>query len=142
MPKSAIRFLRWLALLPAIYISWHLSLLIGLAILAIAESFCPRDQMVSGLCIAPWFLWVEDAIFAFGAALAATLIVITSALIAPGHKARTACAVFLAGCLVAAYFGWTADALKEFVTAALTGFVTLLVVNRRTRLARADIDCS
>ncbi|MDH3645070.1 MAG: hypothetical protein OES38_23415 [Gammaproteobacteria bacterium] len=127
------RVLRWLAILPVLYVSWHIALIVGMVLLTTAEAFCPPEQMVSGLCVAEWFLWVEGAIFMFGAGLAAALMVASVAVVAPAHRARVATVVFVAGLLLAAYLGVTADALKEFAAAVIAGLVTLLVVIRWDR---------
>ena len=42
-----LRLLRWLLLLPAVFLAWQISLLTGMAIFAVAETFCPPEQMVS-----------------------------------------------------------------------------------------------
>lgn len=136
MTQRAVQILRWMAIFPGIYVSWHLSLIVGMALLAIAEAFCPEDQMVSGLCVAPWFFWVEDAIFLFCAALAAALVVASAALIAPAHRVRVAWVTFIGGCLVAGYLGWSTGAFKELAAAVASGLVTTLVIARREKRVR------
>ena len=66
------------------------------------------------------------------------VIVSTAALLAPAHKSHVAGVVFLAGCLVAAYLGWTAEAWKEFISAVLAGLVTLWFFVRRIRRHRPE----
>ena len=136
MAQRAVYILRWIAILPAIYVSWHLSLIAGMALLAIAEAFCPEDQMVSGLCVAPWFFWVEDAIFLFCAALAAALVVASAAFIAPAHRVRVAWMAFIGGCLIAAFLGWSTGAFKELAAAVISGLVAALLISWRDRRAR------
>lgn len=139
MTQRAVQILRWIAIFPGIYVSWHLSLIVGMALLAIAEAFCPKDQMVSGLCVAPWFFWIEDAIFLFCAALATALVVASAAFIAPAHRVRVAWVAFIGGCLVAGYLGWSTDAFMELAAAVASGLVTALAIDRREQRARPTI---
>ncbi len=101
--------------------------------LAIAESFCPQDQMISDLCVAAWFEWVEATIFTFSAGLAAILIVISAAMVAPAYRVWVASITFVIGSLVAVYLGWITDGMKELIAAVIGGFVTLLMVIRWER---------
>ena len=68
-------WLRWLLVIPAVYVAWHLAIVAGMLLLALAESFCPAEQVVSGMCIAPWFERAETVIFLFSAGLAAVLFI-------------------------------------------------------------------
>ena len=126
-----LRLLRWLLLLPAVFLAWQISLLTGIAIFAVAESFCPQEQMVSDLCTAPWFRWAEAGVFMFGAALAATLMILTAVWLAPSHRTRVAWSVFIAGFLLAGYLGLATQAWAPFTAAVVAGSVTLSLVIRR-----------
>ena len=45
---------RWI-LLPIVCIAaWIAALFTGIVAHSIAEFFCPADQIVSGMCVAPW----------------------------------------------------------------------------------------
>ena len=133
MHDSVRRALRWLVIVPAAYVSWHFCLVLGMVLLATAESFCPQDQKVSDLCVAAWFEWVEAIIFIFSAGLAAILIVASAAMIAPAYRVWVAWITFISGSLVAVYLGWITGGMKELIAAVIGGFVTLLMVIRWER---------
>ena len=81
-----LRWLRWLLVLPVAWLSWIVAAMVALTLYTIAETLCPREQMISGLCTAPWFDHAERAILSFGAGLAAALITVSCTLLAPSHR--------------------------------------------------------
>src|SRR5919197_1567545 len=95
--------MRWLALLPASVAGWFLALFIGLIVHSAVESLCPRAQMESGMCVAPWFPHASAAVSAFGAGLAAVLVMTFAVLAAPAHRIVVARTAFVAGFFVAVY---------------------------------------
>jgi hypothetical protein len=48
-------WLRWLLVLPAAWVAWYAAVLIGFGLYTVAEALCPPDQVISGMCVAPWF---------------------------------------------------------------------------------------
>ena len=138
MHYSVRHALRWLAVVPAVYVSWHFCLVIGMILLAMAESFCPEDQKVSDLCVAAWFERVETIIFVFSAGLAAILIVASATVVAPAYRIWVACITFISGSLVAVYLGWITGGWKELIAAVIGGFTTLLMVIRWERRSLRD----
>ena len=128
--STSARVIRWILLLPAVYLAWQFALFTGIGLFALAESQCPEEYMDSGLCTAEWFRWVEAIIFSFGAALAATLMVLTGAWVAPAHRGTAATAIFVGGFLLAAYVGWATNAWVPFVAAVVAGAITLWLVMR------------
>lgn len=124
--------IRWILILPAAVAAWYAALLTGLAMYLGVESFCPEDQMISGHCAAPWFSTATDALVAFGAALAAVLVMVSCTWMAPAHKRPVAIATFAAGAIVAVVLGGGSSlSLAPRVAAILAGAVTLAILLRR-----------
>ena len=125
--------IRWLAVLPAAVAGWFLALIIGLIVHSGMESLCPRDQMDSGMCVAPWFPYASNAVSAFGAGLAAVLVITLAVLAAPAHRIVVTRTAFVAGLLVAIYMLWQTSAIVEFVAAVSCGLLTVYVLQRYLR---------
>ena len=125
--------IRWLAVLPAAVVGWFVALVIGLIVHSGIESLCPRDQMDSGMCVAPWFPYASDAVSAFGAGLAAVLVITLAVLAAPAHRIVVMRTAFVAGLLVAIYMLWQTSAIVEFVAAISCGLLTVCVLQRYLR---------
>ena len=89
--------------------------------------------MDSGLCTAEWFRWAEAGIFAFAAALAAIMMVLTAAWVAPSHRGQTAALVFSGGFVLAGYLGWATNAWVPFAAATMGGAIALWFVLRTKR---------
>ena len=128
---TAVRCIRWLAVVPMAILAWHLSLVVGLALHSGIEALCPAHQMISGLCVAPWFPAAETAVFIFCAAFAAALIVTACTLVAPDHRRIVAWTVFALGALVAAYLALMTMAIWEFLAAVSAGSLSAWLVSRR-----------
>jgi hypothetical protein len=118
------RWLRWLLLIPCAWAAWHVALATGIAVHSTLEALCAPEQMISGMCTAPWFQYAERVVFCASAGLAAALILITSTLIAPSHRARVAAITLAAGSLVALVMGILAMAYAELITAIVVGALT------------------
>ncbi len=116
-----INTLRWLGMVPACFVAWWLSLLLGFGLLEVANRFCPAEDFISGMCVAPWFRYVEDGIIAGCAAIAAAAIVLVAVMLAPSHRLPVASVVLGAGILVALYMGYATQAWGSFVAAVLAG---------------------
>jgi hypothetical protein len=108
-----------------------LALFIGIALYQGVEALCPASQVESGHCIAPWFLGVSEGLIAFGAALAAALIMISSVLLAPTHKRQVSVATFAFGALAAIVMGLGVGAYLEMAAAIIAGATLLAVLLRR-----------
>lgn len=117
-------WVRWLLVLPAAWLSWVVALLTGLGFHWIAEAFCPPAQMISDLCVAPWFDVVERAIICGGAGLAAILITVSCTLIAPSHRRVVVAVTLVAGCAVAAWMAFQLDAHLELGAVVVAGLAT------------------
>jgi hypothetical protein len=94
---NRMRVLRWALVPVAAAAAWSASFFVGLLLLDAVGRLCPKSQIVSGLCIAPWWPYAEAAVFCVSAAIAAASIVIASSLTAPLHRARVAAVVYAAG---------------------------------------------
>jgi MFS family permease len=122
--------LRWILILPAAVAAWYAALLLGIALYQGVEALCPPDQVESGHCFAPWFLTVSNALIAFGAALAAVLVMIACTLLAPAHKRQVAMATFALGTLAAVAMGWN-HAIAPMIAAIMAGAIVLAILLRR-----------
>jgi len=95
------------------YLRWLLTYFTGIATLplplllaimldtVIGSRLCPRGQLVSDMCMAPWFFWVEFVISCFGVGLGAALVVALPTLIAPSEKSTVAGFMFWTGTTLA-----------------------------------------
>jgi hypothetical protein len=122
---------------PAAVAGWYLALIVGLLVHSGIESLCPPDQMVSGRCAAPWFPYASNAVSAFGAGLAAVLVIAFAVVAAPGHRVIVARASFVTGLVVATYMLWQTSAIAEFIAAAVCGLLTVVVLQRYLRNSKS-----
>lgn len=113
--------LRWLAIVPAALGVWWLTLLLGLGLADVAILLCPPEELISGMCAAPWYRYVEGGLIMGCAGLAAVLIVVVSAVLAPSHRLCVASAVLGGGVIVALYMAYAAGAWGSFAAAVLAG---------------------
>ena len=123
--------LRWLLVPVAALGAWGASILIGATLLDLVTRLCPAEQMVSGLCTAPWWPYAERTVFCVSAAIAAALVVAATTLTAPSHRRIIAIVVFLAGLAFAVFFAVAAGAYLELVAAAASGGLTTNRMRRR-----------
>ena len=126
-----LRLIRWLAVLPASLAGWYLALAGGIVLHSLATSLCPQALMVSGMCTANWFPWLEELIFAITAALAAFLVVWLATLCCPAGKARVASIAFVLGALVAILFAAELHIWLPPLAALVSGLLTLRWLRRR-----------
>lgn len=132
-PFMAIDLMRWFVLPFACIAAWYVAFFIGLVILSIAESFCPEDQQVSGMCVAPWWKPVETCIFCFSTGLSAFLVIVTAYLVAPTARVEVAWLAFGIGAMTAIFFAagvMEMAVLWMCASAIVTGFLTALVLTR------------
>jgi hypothetical protein len=89
-----MRVVRWI-LLPIVCIAaWIAALFTGIVAHSAAELFCPADQMVSGMCVAPWFETLDAWLIRFFSAFAASLIIVSYYFTAPAARVLVAWVVF------------------------------------------------
>jgi hypothetical protein len=125
--------LRWLAIVPAVLAVWWLIMLLGFGLLEVAIRFCPSDQLVSGMCMATWYRYVEDGIIVACSGLAAFLILAVSVLLAPSHRLTVASVILGGGVAVALYMAYAAQAWGSFAAAVLAGVIAWSAVLWWTR---------
>ena len=124
--------LRWLCVPPAALAAWYLALILALLLHTAVEGFCPPDQVVSGACFAPWFLRFSDVLVCFGAALAASLIVLAAFLVAPSHRFHVAWATFIVGACVALWFAALLGTWAECASALAAGALAAYLLTRKS----------
>ena len=126
-----MRALRWI-LLPIVCIAaWLAALFAGILAHSIAESFCPAEQMISGMCVAPWFETLHTWLIRFFSAFAAALVISSAYFIAPAARPLVAWIAFGAGAAYALWLAVVASAWGEFVAAGAGGLATVLLLTRR-----------
>jgi hypothetical protein len=128
--------LRWLGIAPAALAGWYLAIAIGLYVHGLLDSFCPPDDVVSGMCLASWYPLASRVVICFGAALAAFLVVVASAFVAPSHRYRVAWIAFAIGAGVALVMSVAASTYMELFVALTAGLFAVWIVRRlATKLA-------
>jgi hypothetical protein len=93
-------------------------------------SFCPSDEIISGLCSASWYAPAEDALMCVFAGIAAALIVTLPTLVAPSRKVTVAFIVLLLGSLVAVVMGSQIRAFGPMICAVLAGTLAAMLLRR------------
>jgi len=135
---AAVTLLRWIAVIPAGVLGWYIAFLSGLVLLTGATNLCPTESMVSGAYTAPWFRYAEATIMCVTVALAAFLVVVFPAFVAPRRRSAVAWVAFAAGLMVAVYFVAYTAALLEFVSAIVAGLVSVVGVMKAERRRVGD----
>src|SRR5262245_26307521 len=130
-----ITVLRWLAIPLAMFAGWWLTIFLGIGLLEVAIRFCPAEDMVSGMCVASWYEYVEDGIIAGCAGVFAAFAVAVSVLLAPAYRPTVASVVLGGGVVVALYMAYASGAWGSFAGAVLAGVISWSVVQRRARMA-------
>ena len=124
--------LRWFAVLPSAVLAWGLAFFVSLYVLGAAENyFCPADLLTSSGCYAPWWSDVERGAAAFGAALAAVLVVVISTIVAPAQKRRVAWYSFGVGAVLTIFIGLFLSFFFQMVATLVAGAITAAVISRR-----------
>ncbi len=133
-----INYIRWI-LIPIVgVLSWYLAVLIGLAAYQFAESLCPSEYIISGMCFAPWFATVSKLIIDVGAGLSALFVVLFSTLLAPSRKVEVAWFVFFTGLAVAIFIAFQANAFAELAWAGVFGLATAIVLTRHFKYSSLE----
>ena len=126
-----MRIVRWVLMVPAAVVAWFVALFLGVALLGGLTRLCPANQMVSGMCTAPWYDGASEMAIAFGAAMAAAFSLIACTAIAPTHKRVSAIITFVGGVLVAVAMGLASGEYASLVAAVVTGAGVLWLLLRR-----------
>jgi hypothetical protein len=128
-----VTILRWLLMPVAAFAAWAVSLFVGLLLHEAAIRLCPGSQMVSGLCVAPWWSYADTAVLCAGAAVAAATIVIACSLTAPSHRRTAAVVVFAIGFVWALALAIAGNAYLALIAAGAAGVLAVRWVWRRYR---------
>jgi hypothetical protein len=127
-----MRALRWALVPVAAVVAWAGSLVLGLLLHDVATRLCPESQMVSGLCVAPWWPYADAAVLAVSATFAAASIVIACALTAPSHRGRVVVAVYVIGAIWAVLLAIAGAAYLALPCAAAGGAWGMWWIKRKT----------
>jgi hypothetical protein len=92
---KSMRWGRWLLVPVAAAGIWYVALLSGLVAVGVLDALCPADEMVSGLCTAPWHATAVDVLIVAYAAVTAFGIVVVCGFLAPAHKLTVALIAFV-----------------------------------------------
>jgi hypothetical protein len=127
-----ITVIRWISVPFAAWFAWGVAVFAGFELEALATYLCPKDQMVSDMCTAPWYGVALTLIFCFGAAMAAGLVVLLCTLIAPGNREQVSRFVYVAGSVVAVVMAVSARAIAPLVCALIVGAFVWRWFDRRS----------
>lgn len=127
--------LRWVLLIPACIATWYVVFMVGLVSHGYVERhFCPPAELVSGSCTnALVQRTLQFLIHAF-VALSAIAVSVTATVVAPSHKEKVVWITLVCGTIVAAFFGFHANAWPLFFTASVAGVIVAMILVRTLRL--------
>lgn len=115
--------LRWAAVVPAALVLWYATVALAMALNSLLLRFCPQSALLGGYCIADWSRPAERAIAIGCAGLAALLVVLGSAYVAPAYRLRVALLLFVIGVGLSATLLGQMAAVSEFVAVVLGGLL-------------------
>jgi hypothetical protein len=93
------------------------ALISGMVLLALAESFCPPEAVVSGMCTAGYVKPLEKTLFVVFPGFAAVLFVLLPVVVAPSKKLAVALVFLVIGSAIAIFLGVS---LQEWATLGFT----------------------
>jgi len=129
-----IKLLRWIGIVPAAIVGWYLALFIALIFHGMLDSFCPPDEVTSGMCNASWYPFASRSVICLGAALSAFLVVLLSSLVAPSHRGTIAWTSYSVGAVLALLMAISASRYAshylEFFSAVAAGLLAVWAVHR------------
>lgn len=117
-------------MVPAGFAGYIFAMTAGMFSYIAMESLCPEEEIVSEMCVASYMNLVEDMVFVIFPSLAAILVVILPALVAPRYKSYIAGFALLAGSGAAIYMGASIEAWVPLICAIVAGFGALYFVIR------------
>lgn len=129
-------WLRWLLVAPVGVVAFIGALLLSLLLHGIPELLCPRDELVSGMCMATWADAGHTAALALGGAVGAALVVGLPAAMAPRWRSAVALLAFGHGFWFVLRLVSTGTSFHvPFIAATSSGLAVLVLVHVKT-LAR------
>lgn len=102
----------------------------GLTAVEVIKSFCPAEQMISGLCIAPWFSTAKSFVIVLFSGISAVFVIVSAYFLAPNYKVKVAVIALLLGVLVASYFFYESGAWLEYMIAIVCGVMATRCVSK------------
>jgi len=128
-----MNLLRWILVVPAAAVAWHVALFAGIAVLAVFERHC---NALTPECSS---LALDIAVFC-GASLSAVFVITAAVFVAPSRKRTIAWLALLGGAIVAAAvtFEIGASAIAPCGGALFFGFATASLFDYRERQARFE----
>jgi hypothetical protein len=130
-----MRVVRWILLPIVCLAAWIAALFAGIVAHSVAEFFCPPDQMVSGVCVAPWFETLDAWLVRFFSAFAA-LVIASCYFTAPAARTLVAWVVFAAGAIYVLWVAVVSWACSEFIAAGVGGVAAVLLLTRGQNILR------
>ncbi|MDR3414568.1 MAG: hypothetical protein P4L83_00145 [Nevskia sp.] len=137
MRRKVIKALRWLLVPLACYSIAAFTVTVGGFLFDRAPYwFCPRDQLVSGMCMADSFEGVLSAIQCVTAGLTAFVVVLAGSWTAPLRHPAVPWTIFGIGLIPAAFLSFLASDALPFVLAAMAGASCAFMLMKRAPHAR------
>lgn len=125
-----IYWIRWSLVLPTAVLSWYGAVVITLFMHGATEIFCPPEDIISGLCQAPWFNSFSRSLLYIGPAIAACFVVLSTVFMSPSHRNIVAFVVFLGGCVIAMFMAIPMENYWGLASTITSGFITLIFVKK------------
>jgi hypothetical protein len=119
-------WIRWVAVVPAAVAGWWIVVVVAIALHGLVFSFCAPEDVVSGACVAPWFLRFESALLNCSVALSAILVVLVPTVIAPAHRRLVAWGSYVSGAIVALSIGGLPI---QMIVALVAGFIAAFLAS-------------
>lgn len=119
--------LRWVLAVITGFVVWHVVAILGLMAVSVLDSFCPPDQVVSGMCTAPWYDTAFDALVIVFAGLSAVAVVLVPPLVAPTHRWEASLAAYGIGATFAIVFAAGSSTLWAPTASALVAGATAIL---------------
>jgi len=126
--------LRYILILPAAITAWLLALFLSLRIeFYRAVLLCPEGFREGADCyIEDWVLW-PTWLVSFGAALSATLVIASVAMLAPKNKFKASIYAYLVGTIFATMITVFSGYIIPYLATIILGLASVMVVARLTR---------
>ena len=125
-----MNIIRWILAIPFGILGWFIALMLGIALHELAIYACPKEQLLSGMCVAEWFKSVRAIIMYFSFSIAAVLVVLLPTIIAPRHKLNIAIIAYIIGAIFALYTGIVIKEWFMAITALFIGLISVIFIYR------------
>lgn len=136
--SKAMKTIRWILVPVAGFAGYYLAMLSGMALFFLGTALCPKDQISSGMCGAPWFPQYMRAIMFAGPSLAATFMILGASFTAPSHRRIVAAATLALGSGLALAIGRRGFFLAPAALSVLVGGILTALIWRRDAPPQAE----